>query len=85
MIETAINYLAIAINNVFVRLNTEHIYLHAELFNDQEISWLLLHKIEEHDSKLLPTESIEKIIKPYHKMNGAKSACALAIQGHILQ
>lgn len=85
MIETAINYLAIAINNVIVSLDTEIIYLHAELFNDQEIAWLLLHKIEEHDSKLLPRESIEKIIKPYHKMNGAKSACALAIQGHILQ
>ncbi|CAM3620227.1 ROK family transcriptional regulator [Erysipelothrix urinaevulpis] len=84
MVDLAIDYLAIAINNVIVSLDAEIIYLHAELFNNQELGWLLLHKIEQHDSKLLPRVSIEKIIKPYKKINGAKAACALAIQGHIL-
>ena len=84
MVDLAIDYLAISINNVIVSLDAEIIYLHAELFNDQELGWLLLHKIEQHDSKLLPRVSIEKIIKPYNKINGAKAACALAIQGHIL-
>lgn len=85
MIETAINYIAIAINNILVSLDANIVYLHAELFNDQSIAWLLLKQIEHHDSKLLPRDDIEMIIKPYAKENGAIAACALALQESMLR
>lgn len=84
LLENAINFLAIALNNIIVTLDTDIIYLHGQLFDDEQLSTLLLNKIREHDSEFISRQTIQKEIKPYSKANGARAACALAISETLL-
>ncbi|URQ77510.1 ROK family protein [Erysipelothrix rhusiopathiae] len=84
LLENAINFLAIALNNIIVTLDTDIIYLHGQLFDDEQLSALLLNKIREHDSEFISRQTIQKEIKPYSKANGARAACALAISETLL-
>lgn len=85
LLENAINFLAIALNNIIVTLDTDIIYLHGQLFDDEQLAALLLNKIREHDSEFISRQTIQKEIKPYSKLNGARAACALAISETLLR
>ncbi|CAM2851551.1 ROK family transcriptional regulator [Erysipelothrix tonsillarum] len=85
LLENAINFLAIALNNIIVTLDTDIIYLHGQLFDDEQLAALLLNKIREHDSEFISRQMIQKEIKPYSKLNGARAACALAISETLLR
>lgn len=83
MMRTAIEYLSIIINNVIVTLDTDIIYIHSELFDNDSLSNQLLERIEENDSEFIQRKQIDKKIMKYTKQHGAHSACALAIEQTI--
>lgn len=83
MMRTAIEYLSIIINNVIVTLDTDIIYIHSELFDNDGLSNQLLERIEENDSEFIQRKQIDKKIMKYTKQHGAHSACALAIEQTI--
>lgn len=83
MMRTAIDYLSIIINNVIVTLDTDIIYIHSELFDNDGLSNQLLERIEENDSEFIQRKQIDKKIMKYTKQHGAHSACALAIEQTI--
>lgn len=84
MLRVAIDSLAIMINNLTVTLDTYTIYIHSQLFNDSNLSTLLLERIEHFDSGFNMNKNIKKIINPYSKQDGARSACALGIEQTLM-
>ena len=85
MLRIAINYLSIALNNLIVTLDTRIIYIHSQIFNEESLSEQLLEKIESNDSEFIKRKQIDKIIKPYSKQEGARGACALAIEQTLMK
>ena len=64
-------------------LDTDIIYIHSELFDNDSLSNQLLERIEENDSEFIQRKHIDKKIMKYTKQHGAHSACALAIEQTI--
>lgn len=79
-ISTALKYLGITISNLAIVMNPEKIYLHCNLFSNEEIREELMDYIRQ---QLLfvddPTDQTVHIL-PYHSMEGAAGAAAYAIK-----
>lgn len=84
MIRVAIDSLAIVINNMTITHDTYVIYIHSELFNNEILSRNLLQRIDELEAGFMKTKNIKKVITPYSKQDGARAACALAIEQTLM-
>lgn len=84
MFRVAIDSLAIVINNMTISHDTYTIYIHSQVFNDEELSAKLLERIEQLEAGFMKNKNIQKIITPYSKQDGARSACALAIEQTLM-
>lgn len=84
MFRVAIDSLAIVINNMTISHDTYTIYIHSQVFNDKELSTKLLDRIEQLEAGFMKNKNIKKIITPYSKQDGARAACALAIEQTLM-
>lgn len=84
-IAEALKYLGIAISNVAILMNPSKIFLHGELFANEDIRKELMNIIERQllfvDSKYLNTVEI----LPYHITDGAIGASALSVFHHFIR
>ncbi len=84
IVHDALKYLSISISNVAITMNPEKIFLHAQMFNHQNIREELMDHI---NRQLLfigdpYTNSVE--VLPFAITDGARGACALTIQKFFL-
>ncbi|WP_052342742.1 ROK family transcriptional regulator [Bacillus sp. EB01] len=85
ILNNAIKYLSITINNLPMVIDTNKIILHGELFSEPELTnilstYLIQNKI------LLPIDNKWDIVfKKYNDINGALAACSLAVSNFLLQ
>lgn len=79
LLNQAVDYLSIAINNLFMIIDSEVVYLHGKIFSEPEISELLIRKLDENSSLLNLQQPQQRIFKPYDESNGALGACGLCV------
>lgn len=84
MFRVAIDSLAIVINNMTISHDTYTIYIHSEIFNNDDLNSKLLDRIEQLEAGFMKNKNIKKIITPYSKQDGAKAACAFAIEQTLM-
>ena len=79
IINQAIHYFSIAINNLLMVMDSDVVYIHSELFSDPELAAYLNQSIEDNASLLNLQKSKQRIFKPYRPINGALGACGLCV------
>ncbi|WP_453995942.1 ROK family protein [Bacillus nitroreducens] len=85
ILNNAIKYLSITINNLPMIIDTNKIVIHGELFSEPELTNILSRHLTQ-NKILLPIEDKWDIIfKQYNDRNGALSACSLAVSNFLLQ
>ena len=85
ILNNAIKYLSITINNLPIMIDTNKIILHGELFNDPDLTNLLSQNLI--NKNILPPLSHNWNIefKKYSDLNGAIAASCLAISKYLIQ
>ena len=85
ILNNAIKYLSITINNLPIMIDTNKIILHGELFNDTGLTNLLSQNLI--NKNILPPLSHNWNIefKKYSDLNGAIAASCLAISHYLMQ
>ncbi|MGT9162229.1 ROK family protein [Enterococcus faecalis] len=79
LIDTALNYIALTLNNLNMILDSSKLFLHGKIFDNENI-FQRLSQLLNINPKLLIYPKQEKIIKKnYQKINGAIGASALCI------
>ncbi|MFG5432811.1 ROK family protein [Enterococcus faecalis] len=79
LIDTAINFIALTLNNLNIILNSSKLFLHGRIFDNESI-FRYLTQLLNVEPKLLVFPKQEKIErKAYQKINGALGAAALCI------
>lgn len=79
LIDTALNYIALTLNNLNMILDSSKLFLHGKIFDNENI-FQRLSQLLNINPKLLIYPKPEKIIKKnYQKINGAIGASALCI------
>ncbi|MCO5478414.1 ROK family transcriptional regulator [Enterococcus gallinarum] len=77
--DNALNYIALTLNNLNMILDSAKIFLHGQIFDNENI-FIFLTQLLNVEPKLLVFPKQEEIIKkPYQKINGAIGASALCI------
>ncbi|WP_414839187.1 ROK family transcriptional regulator [Carnobacterium sp. TMP28] len=79
IINQAIHYFSIAINNMLMMMDSDVVYIHSELFSDPELAAYLNQSIEDNTSLLDLQSPTKRIFKPYQPINGALGACGLCV------
>ena len=79
IINQAILYFSIAINNLLMIMDSDVVYIHSELFSDPQLAAYLDQSIEDNTSLLDLQKPKQRIFKPYHPINGALGACGLCV------
>lgn len=79
LVNTAMKYFSIAINNLLLAMDTDIIYIHGEIFDNDSIKNLLIQNLEDNVAIIKTEKTTERIFKPYFKFNGAIGAAALCI------
>lgn len=80
----AIRYLAITLNNLEMIVDSNHIILHSQLFDEYQLFELLQENINKNVSLLkIPKKQIFTL-KKYKKINGAIAATGLCVQRMLL-
>ncbi|WP_236253512.1 ROK family transcriptional regulator [Carnobacterium sp. CS13] len=79
IINQAIHYFSIAINNLLMIMDSDIVYIHSELFSEPELADLLVKCIDENASLLNLQHPKQRIFKRYDEINGALGACGLCI------
>ncbi|MFT0132834.1 ROK family transcriptional regulator [Candidatus Enterenecus avicola] len=79
IINQAIRYFSIAINNLLMMIDSDTVYIHSELFSESELADLLIQCIDENASLLNLQHPKQQIFKSYNEINGALGACGLCI------
>lgn len=83
-ISTALKYLGNSISNIAILLNPDKIFLHSELFNNEEIKSELLSLINE-QLLFVDSEYSHNIkLLPYSPFDGAVGAAAYSISEHFI-
>ena len=83
ILNNAMKYLAIAINNLLMTMDADTIYLHGELFDNESLKNLLILNLDSDLSLFKNEDKTKRIFKPYSKFNGALGAVALCISETI--
>ena len=85
ILNNAIKYLSITINNLPMVIDTNKIILHGELFSEPELTNILSRYLTQ-NKILLPIDNKWDIVfKKYNDVNGALAACSLAVSKFLLQ
>lgn len=84
LLNLAIEYIATAIKNMNMMIDTAKIFLHGELFCSQELKELFHRYLAIDESLLHYTNHQSVIVKPYSEYNGAIGATALCIDKQLL-
>jgi predicted NBD/HSP70 family sugar kinase len=79
IINQAIHYFSIAINNLLMMMDSDVVYIHSELFSDPELAAYLNQSIEDNTSLLDLQSPTKRIFKPYQPINCALGACGLCV------
>ncbi|MGX7394088.1 ROK family transcriptional regulator [Carnobacterium mobile] len=79
IINQAIYYFSIAINNLLMVMDSDIVYIHSELLSEPELADLLIKYIDDNASLLNLQHPKQRIFKPYNEINGALGACGLCI------
>lgn len=85
ILNNAIKYLSITINNLPMVIDTNKIILHGELFNEPALTNLLSRYLNQNTILLPLSHTWDIVFKPYSNINGALGACSLAISSFLLQ
>lgn len=83
-ISTALKYLGNSISNIAILLNPDKIFLHSELFNNEEIKSELLSLINEQLLFVDSEYSHNIILLPYSPFDGAVGAAAYSMNEHFI-
>ena len=85
ILNSAIKYLSITINNLYMMIDSNKIIIHGELFNEPLLVNLLMEYLEQ-NIKLLEIHNTKNIIiKKYNIYNGALAASALCISKLLIE
>ena len=84
LIKNAMRYLALALDNLSMIIDTEEVVLHGAIFNTPECVGLLKQYLLENSSPYRPTDTHKHSFLPYQHTNGALAACAYAIHHHLI-
>lgn len=84
MLRIAIDSLATVINNMTLTHDSNIIYIHSQIFNESNLSSNLLERIENLEAEYMASKDTKTIITHYSKMDGARSACAFAIEQSLM-
>lgn len=85
ILHSAIKYLSITINNLFMLIGSNKIVLHGELFNESLLSNLLLDHLKRDISLLVVSQKQNVVFKKYSSINGALSGAALCITKMLIK
>lgn len=83
IIKDAMRAVAITLNNLTMLVDTNKIYLHGPLFNN-DITNVILKEYLSYQNLYGGLGEIDFQMKSYQPINGAKGACALAIHQHLI-
>lgn len=84
ILQHALKYLAITLENISLLIDCRTIYLHSELFNDAELFDLLQEKIQQNISLENFERSQHLVALPYTDLDGAVGACGFLISKFLL-
>ncbi|MEQ9810634.1 ROK family transcriptional regulator [Streptococcus jiangjianxini] len=84
IIEQAVDYLALQINNATMMLNLDAVYVHGKLFEESLIATQLQTKLEQSIRIVEQNHDIHYQVLEYDSFKGAMGACALAIKNHFI-
>lgn len=80
ILNSAMKYLAITLNNLVMMADTHQIVLHGALFDSQKLFGLLNHYLDENRFQLTNILQQHLIVKPYNQYDGAVAGAILAMQ-----
>ncbi|WP_303972766.1 ROK family transcriptional regulator [Streptococcus merionis] len=84
IVEQAIDYLTLQINNLSMIVDVEAIYIHGKLFEERSIAEKLQSKLEQAPRIVQQERHIEHCVLHYNSNKGAIGACMLAIYNHFI-
>lgn len=84
IIEQAVDYLALQINNSTMMLNLDAVYVHGKLFEEPLIVTQLQNKLEKSIRIVEQNHDIHYQVLEYDSFKGAIGGCALAIKNHFI-
>lgn len=84
ILNSAIKYISITINNLSMMIDSNKVIIHSELFNEPLLVNLLKESLNQNINLLSENEKQSFIIKEYHKFNGCLAAVALCIWKHVI-
>lgn len=80
ILNNAMKYLAITLNNLVMMADTHQLVLHGALFNSNNLFELLKHYLNENRFQLTNISQQHLIVKQYDQFNGAAGAAIFAMQ-----
>ncbi|EHK2336193.1 MAG: ROK family protein [Clostridium perfringens] len=84
ILNSAVRYISITINNLSMMIDSDKVIIHSELFNEPLLVDLLKESLNQNINLLSDNEKQNFIIKEYHNFNGCLAATALCISKYIL-
>ncbi|MEY8463501.1 ROK family transcriptional regulator [Streptococcus merionis] len=84
IVEQAIDYLTLQINNLSMIVDVEVVYIHGKLFEERSIAEKLQSKLEQAPRIVQQEHHIEHFVLHYNSNKGAIGACTLAIYNHFI-
>lgn len=85
IVEQALDYLVLEINNSQMILDVDAIYIHGKLFEEPLILSKLQTKLAISEQVVQQDRGITRHVLPYRSNRGAVGACALAIKSHFIE
>ena len=84
ILNSAVRYISITINNLSMMIDSDKVIIHSELFNEPLLVDLLKESLNQKINLLSDNERQNFIIKKYHDFNGCLAATALCISKYLL-
>lgn len=84
ILNSAVKYLSITINNLSMMIDSDKIIIHSQLFNEPLLVDLLKESLNQNVDLLSNNEKPNFIIKEYHDFNGCLAATALCVSNYLL-
>ena len=84
ILNSAIRYISITINNLAMIIDSDKVIIHSELFNEPLLVDLLKESLNQNINLLSDNEKQNFIIKKYHDFNGCLAATALCVSKYLL-
>ena len=85
ILNSAINYLSITINNLSMMIDSSKIIIHGELFNEDLLKNLLEELLRQNINLLSKNIKQDILIKEYNNYNGALAAAALCVSKLLIK